>query len=98
MLRELLPYIFLYGHVQSGLEVCGGWSGGGGSEASCQAWDGGQWSPAHQLSQERLQASVWHSSLGPVILAGSETLTGTEKLEADGSVTQDYFHLDFSME
>ena len=64
----------------------------------CVSWEGGQWSPAHQLAEERLLGSVWDSSKGPVILAGSQTITATERLESDGSVTSDYFYLNHSLE
>ena len=100
MLDGELPYVYLYGHVQAGLEVCGGESAGGGSLAQCQVWEGGQWEAGHQLSQERLLSQVWHSSTGPVILAGSlvETNTWAERLAGGGTVVPHYLELEQRLE
>ena len=94
MLEESLPYVYLYGHVQSGLEVCGGESDGGGSLEQCQVWERGQWRPSHQLSQERLLSEVWDSSNGPVILAGSGADTRAERIRGE----PDYLQLEDRLE
>ena len=100
MLEGKLPYVYLYGHVQAGLEVCGGESEGGGSLGQCQVWEGGQWQPGHQLSQERLLSQVWDSSSGPVILAGSlvDTNTWAERLAGGGTVVPHYLELEQRLE
>ena len=100
MLEGSLPYVYLYGHVQSGLEVCGGQSeaNGGGSLTQCQVWEGGQWRSSHQLSQARLLSQVWDSRSGPVILAGSQADTRAERLAGGDSVTADYLQLEHRLE
>ena len=93
MLEGRLPYVYLYGHVQSGLEVCGGESEAGGSLTQCQVWERGQWRSSHVLSQARLESEVWDSRSGPVILAGSGADTRAERLAGDGTVIEDYLQL-----
>ena len=98
MLEGKLPYVYLYGHVQAGLEVCGGESEGGGSLGQCQVWEGGQWQAGHQLSQERLLSQVWDSRSGPVILAGSQADTWAERLAGADTVIADYLQLEYRLE
>ena len=97
-LEGSLPYVYLYGHLQSGLEVCGGESNGGGSLTQCQVWEGGQWRSSHQLSQERMESEVWDSRSGPVILAGSQADTRAERLAGGDSVVADYLQLEQRLE
>ena len=97
-LEGSLPYVYLYGHVQSGLEVCGGESYGGGSLTQCHVWEGGQWRSSHQLSQARMESQVWDSRSGPVILAGSQADTWAERLAGADTVIADYLQLEYRLE
>ena len=98
LLDGSLPYVYLYGHVQSGLEVCGGQNDDGGSLTQCQVWEGGQWRSGHQLSQARMLSQVWDSSSGPVILAGSQADTRAERLAGADTVIADYLQLEYRLE
>ena len=74
-------------HTQTGLEACGGdsnyspeittWS-------TCVQFQGGSWSPSHNLLQERADHSVWASPAGTVLMGGAGgifSLNTTELLE-----------------
>ena len=80
-------------HTQSGLTACGG---GFHTRSTCETFSSGQWRPANNLRQMRVQHMSWRSPIGYILMGGFDYMTTTELLsEEDDLPNEEQFPLKY---